>query len=496
MKPQITFLAALLLLLGSSAGFAQQPRPSNTPLPNAAAPDLGDALLAPAVWENAAPLLQGPGSKWEPYSCTKDETVYRQHFYGDYGTEPTVLGVSAAEVRVYASPQAAGVLKISRIEVTYLEVGYFVAMGLDSPGYRNTAAQNAQRQAEIARFNKDFQGASRALATVLGSRYGASKLVTVGANTGLRTDLREYAAPPLALRILTRPNQLLQLTMLRQADASRNFFSREQPQAAPTPGFTPQPAPAEVAAMLSGSDIRSRNVAKVEEFLIAAGVRQAPGTPSAKTTGSAAGAPPKTRSEAYRANVTDLPNGDRVIENIPMVNQGTRGYCAEATLAMVANYYHVQLTQDDIAARVGISSQRFSLDNYDAVLRQIAAEGRLRLAVGSTFLAASLQAQIDRGHPVLIWHQVTDARTFYLQDFASQHARDGQLLPPANEDRKNWVTPASKGADGHASLLVGYNRQRGEAILMESWGARFGSTRMRTEELAAGTFKVLVLEPY
>jgi len=447
MKTRIKLTAALMLLLSTYASFAQMPPPrtdrpgatllqlsaaqlpsANLPKPNRA--ELSGQLLNPAVWEDAAPLFKT--GQWFLCSITKDEVVYDQHDEGTVTTQYSVFGVPATEVKVYTTPQPSGALRVSRVEVIFVEYGYYVLpqWSVASTGYRT----------QIIVFHKCIEGAERTLDASLAAQFGSHKSVVMGRTPALQTNVKEYGASQLAIRVLDRPHQLLQLTILRKEDAALSFLEK---------------APA----------------------------------------GTASSAPKKNRAEECLSNVKVWPNGDRTIENIPLAEGGgMRGYCAEVALAMLSDYYHVHLTVDDLAARVGISDRGYSLVNYDATVRAIAAEGGLHASLSHTLPAKAIQTYLERGNPILAGFRFSGPRFGYLHQFATQHADDGQLLPPACTDCKNWLAGEDK-TGGHALLIFGYNRQRGEVLLLD--GSCFGGTitRMRIEEIVSIMWKAVVFEP-
>ena len=57
-------------------------------------------------------------------------------------------------------------------------------------------------------------------------------------------------------------------------------------------------------------------------------------------------------------NVVRDPRGDVFIDNLPMVDQGQKGYCAVATAERVLRYYGVEIDEHELAAAAGTDAER------------------------------------------------------------------------------------------------------------------------------------------
>lgn len=234
--------------------------------------EMADKLADPAFWDAPADW-----SRWLVYSRTNDSTVYHT-----WKGAP-VFGVDASEVRAQVKTEASGTGALQLVEVTYFEVGH-----LAGPAREKMPAWGADK----AEVDKRFRETSAALLKMLASRFGPGRMVSIGQTQTLRTMAREYSQGDLVLRLTSDPGQLIQLTIQRSSTATHKRTGRATPVPTPTP-WNAHPG--------WGSP-----------------------PPEAKPT----------RDAEARANVKDLPNGDRVIENIPMSVQGGRQYCAVGTVAI------------------------------------------------------------------------------------------------------------------------------------------------------------------
>ncbi|NNM27995.1 MAG: hypothetical protein HKO57_00615, partial [Akkermansiaceae bacterium] len=76
--------------------------------------------------------------------------------------------------------------------------------------------------------------------------------------------------------------------------------------------------------------------------------------PNAATTHA-----PKTANRfSLRSNLTSKPNGDIYLENVPMVDQGKKGYCAVASAERIMRYYGNPIDQHEMAQIAQSSAAR------------------------------------------------------------------------------------------------------------------------------------------
>ena len=98
------------------------------------------------------------------------------------------------------------------------------------------------------------------------------------------------------------------------------------------------------------------------------------------TAGTAASAGKRVTKISLPANVTRDPGGDVFIKNMPMVDQGPKGYCAVATAERVFRYYGMPVDQHEMAqvANTGAGGGT----NPEAMLKALTAlQGRLHVHV-------------------------------------------------------------------------------------------------------------------
>lgn len=199
----------------------------------------------------------------------------------------------------------------------------------------------------------------------------------------------------------------------------------------------------------------------------------------------------KSADEGGRSRVTDTdllaraktrverrPNGDVVLKDIPMVNQGPKGYCVPATWERVLRYMGVPADMYVLAmagqtvAGGGTSTVGIANGAKDAVTRG----GRKLEVTGMKVEPAAVAKYIDRGLPIM-W--TMDSTTEY-NDLANERTKKRAGMTDAAVWKRN-LTEARKGQkplvpdhnEGHMCMIIGYNKETGEVAVSDSWGPAF-----------------------
>ncbi len=181
-------------------------------------------------------------------------------------------------------------------------------------------------------------------------------------------------------------------------------------------------------------------------------------------------------------------NGDVVITDMPMVDQGAKGYCVPATFERVLRYYGLQADMNLLAMSGQTSAGGGTrLSNIYAAAQGLVREAGGRITSGfSGAKVADVQPYIDKGQPVL-W-------ALYSSEEFNRRLSDRMALRSTVTDWKGWKDgvlagirptanrlPRNEGA--HVCLITGYNRETREIAISDSWGPAF-SERWLTEEEA------------
>ena len=178
-------------------------------------------------------------------------------------------------------------------------------------------------------------------------------------------------------------------------------------------------------------------------------------------------------------NVAHEPNGDVLIKNIPMVNQGPKGYCAPATFERAMRYMEVPADMYLLATAAtavgGGTNTTLLADTSKRIIRSKARKVR-ELDLQDDFEISKLKKYIDKGVPVLwqmrsltAYNEVANRRTkerSKVEDFsvwADQIAEEAESIVPQLTAEANY----------HICMVVGYNEATNEVGVSDSWGPRY-----------------------
>ncbi len=189
--------------------------------------------------------------------------------------------------------------------------------------------------------------------------------------------------------------------------------------------------------------------------------------------------------ERAEKNVVTRPNGDVVIEDIPMVDQGPKGYCVPATAERAMRYLNVPADMYVLAMAGetnlggGTSVQKL----LQGVRSDISRKGRSFDSWDGELKLKQLQRYIDKGLPV-IWG-------LYSTDEFNKLANDRTKARKETADFKQWkdklpsMLDKSLVADreqGHVVLIIGYNKETNEFAFSDSWGEDYKERWITFEE--------------
>ncbi len=241
---------------------------------------------------------------------------------------------------------------------------------------------------------------------------------------------------------------------------------------------------------------------------------------------------PASRSRAnpyeIRANVRrDDATGDVEILNIPMVDQGDKGYCAAATAERILRYFGQDIDQHEVAQMANSTAgggtapdqlQRalqavgrqygFSLGahvswNFRDFEREVkdynraakrAGKREIAWPPGSVINVAAVYLAMDTG--LIVQTKATresDFRKFV--DTIRRYVDAGCPLAWSMTVGRVPETPPITGTGGHMRIIQGYNAKTNEIIYSDSWGRGHERKRMPMDQAFAITSGLLTLEP-
>ncbi len=149
--------------------------------------------------------------------------------------------------------------------------------------------------------------------------------------------------------------------------------------------------------------------------------------------------------------LSNCKKGDKFIE-VPMVDQGPKGYCAPATLTRIILYYDREADLNQVAQLMGTNAGGGTyLPDIEKAVRSVTRKLRLSYRKLSKFRDRDVKKYIDRGAPLF------------------------------------WTIP------GHIRLIVGYNEETNEILYSDSWGFS-GYGRMPIPQAEECTYGLCVIK--
>ena len=249
--------------------------------------------------------------------------------------------------------------------------------------------------------------------------------------------------------------------------------------------------------------------------------------------GAAAKRPAGVAGKAkIKDNVTKSPNGDVFIDNVPMVDQGQKGYCAAAVSERVLRYYGNQIDEHEIAQQAGTEAQGGTSVaamkqtvtvvgeknglGFQSIVSMSAGVGDLEDEIARYNKAAKIEkkpelslAQFTRGNIIHVseMREAMDAKVIYrmrqkdarLKKFSSGVRQQVNAGIPVfwgvtlGIFPERGVNPQSVG--GHMRLIIGYNDKKHEVLYTDTWGEGHELKRMPEDWAFAITHDAFFLKP-
>ncbi len=240
-----------------------------------------------------------------------------------------------------------------------------------------------------------------------------------------------------------------------------------------------------------------------------------------------------------KENIVKNSKGDVILENIPMVDQGQKGYCAAATAERILRYFGLDVDQHQVAqlaetsARGGTSIEGIT-EAITSIGKGYSLDQKFLIATdkGKSFQDSQFfrdlkdyNAAARRAKkPEVDWESHT---ADHMVDITSiWNAMDPQILLQSRMRRNQefikfttnirsyvdsgiplfWsclvglypeVPDVNSGgkAFGHMRLIIGYNTKTHEILYSDSWGPNHALKRMPESQAWAMTKGLLVLKP-
>lgn len=233
-----------------------------------------------------------------------------------------------------------------------------------------------------------------------------------------------------------------------------------------------------------------------------------------------------------KANVVkDSSTGDVFIDNVPMVDQGQKGYCAAAVSERVLRYYGHPIDEHQFAQMAGTSAEGGTqVSEMIESVKAVASKCRLGFVqiVSMSGSTGDINKDIESYNkaakrlkrPQISYDMFLQGNTFMVRDMRAAMEPEVVLAQRTKDSRfKKFLAGVKTQVDqgvpvfwgvtlgmfpepgvpqsggGHMRLIIGYNAKTHEIIFTDTWGAGHERKRMAEDRAFAITHSAFFLKP-
>ncbi|MEO8614982.1 MAG: C39 family peptidase [Luteolibacter sp.] len=192
-------------------------------------------------------------------------------------------------------------------------------------------------------------------------------------------------------------------------------------------------------------------------------------------------------------HVSKGPDGDVWIKDLPMVDQGQKGYCVVASAQRLFEYYGISADQHQIAQAAGTSAE-----SGTSTLAMSEALGKIDYRFKTRFKILAMRG--ESGLVEVNEHKMTVGKNFEESRFNKEIRRfvdEGVPLLWSLELGKFPENPpiSKQASGGHMRMIIGYNDKAGTLLFSDSWGAGHELKRISAKDAYAATTGLFVMLP-
>jgi len=185
----------------------------------------------------------------------------------------------------------------------------------------------------------------------------------------------------------------------------------------------------------------------------------------------------KVIRERALANLEKRENGDVVVTDIPMVDQGPKGYCVPATAERAMRYLGIPADMYILAnaGQSGFGGGTSVEMLLDGMADQIRSKRRSFDSWQGEMKIKEIAKYIDKGVPLMWTLYSTDG----FNDTANKRTKERKDVTDWAEWKSKVTTESASNklpkdkTTGHVVLIIGYNKNTNEIAFSDSWGERY-----------------------
>lgn len=196
--------------------------------------------------------------------------------------------------------------------------------------------------------------------------------------------------------------------------------------------------------------------------------------------------------EILKKRIVKREQGDVVVTELPMIDQGPKGYCVPATWERYLRYLKMPADMYVLAMVGGTgfgAAGGTSLGALDESVDRLAQSYKRRVKqVGREVKVKDVARYIDKGLPIMWSCTINEA---FEKDLTARSQARREMKGPREwaeslkAARKEAAAAAGGPSDGHLRMIIGYNAETDEIAVSDSWGGWAAERWMTVEEAQA-----------
>ncbi|MEC8614827.1 MAG: hypothetical protein VXY17_05445 [Verrucomicrobiota bacterium] len=186
-------------------------------------------------------------------------------------------------------------------------------------------------------------------------------------------------------------------------------------------------------------------------------------------------------------NIITKANGDVLIGNIPMVDQGPKGYCVPATFERYLRYMQIPADMYILAmagqTQVGGGTSLASI--IDAVDGYVGSQNRSMKEISGEIKIPTIKKYIDEGLPI-IWTMFSshDYNGFVnKRTIERRSVNDWEAWKNRSKTEARSINLRKDFMSAHACMIIGYNKATNEIAVSDSWGPNYAERWVPVEQM-------------
>ena len=187
-------------------------------------------------------------------------------------------------------------------------------------------------------------------------------------------------------------------------------------------------------------------------------------------------------------NIITKAYGDVLVGNIPMVDQGPKGYCVPATFERYLRYMQIPADMYILAmagqTQVGGGTSLAKI--IDAVDGYVGSQNRSMKEVGGEIKLRTVKKYIDKGLPI-IWTLFSSRQYNSFvnkRTVERQSVNDWEAWKDRSKNEARDINLIKDFRSAHACMIIGYNNTTAEIAVSDSWGPSYAVRWVPVDQIA------------